>query len=319
MGRYIAGLLDALAAHPPADVKARPLFLPGAPARGLRPLVKRLPFAYALAEAGRAAVLERERRRGLTVYHETNHAAPRFRGPVVLTVHDLSTVLHAETQERARARHFARALRTRARLAARVIVPTQAIAREVCEHLEVRPERVRAIHHGVDARFTPGAEPRRDFVLHSGAHDPRKGVDTLLAALPSGSELVLAGPGHLPAPGVKALGYVSDDELLHLYRTCAVLVLPSLYEGFGLPLIEAMACGTPCIASDDPALLEVSGGAALHFPRDDVHALEVLLERVLGDPALRGELAEKGIERARAFRWDECAARHVEVYREAAA
>ncbi|MFN2549779.1 MAG: glycosyltransferase, partial [Myxococcales bacterium] len=168
VGRYIAGLLDALAALHPADVATRPLFAPGAPSRSLRPLVKRLPFAYALAEAGRAAVLERERRRGLTVYHETNHAAPRFRGPVVLTVHDLSTVLHAETQERARARHFSRALRSHARDAARVIVPTQAIAHEVCQHLGVKPDRVRAIHHGVDARFTPSDELRQEFVFHSG-------------------------------------------------------------------------------------------------------------------------------------------------------
>jgi alpha-1,3-rhamnosyl/mannosyltransferase len=309
VGRYIAGLLDALAAHPPAGVTARPLFLPGPPARGLRPLVKRLPFAYALAEAGRAAVLERERRRGLTLYHETNHAAPRFRGPIVLTVHDLSTVLHAETQERARARHFAKALRTRARLAARVIVPTQAIAREVCEHLEVRPERVRAIHHGVDARFAPGAQKRLNFVLFSGGRDPRKGLDTLLAAMPPGVELAQVGPG-------TPRGFVSDDELLALYRTCALFVLPSLYEGFGFPLAEAMACGTPCIASDDPALLEVSGGAALHFPRGDATALRAQIERVLADP---GDLGRKGIERARAFRWDECAARHVETYREAAA
>src|SRR5438876_569357 len=81
---------------------------------------------------------------------------------------------------------------------------------------------------------------------------------TLRAALPEGVELRIAGPGH---------GYVTDDELVGLYRRAALLVLPSLYEGFGFPLIEAMACGTPCIASDDPALVEVSGGAALHFPR----------------------------------------------------
>jgi glycosyltransferase involved in cell wall biosynthesis len=319
VGRYIAGLLDALAALRPEGLRARPLFLPGAPSRGLRAMVKRLPYAYLLAEAGRAVLLERERRRGLTVYHETNHAAPEFRGPVVLTVHDLSTVLHPETQEAARARHFARSLRTRARLARRVIVPTEAIAREVCAHLGVDSARVRAIHHGLDAHFTPGAGPRGRFVLFSGAHGPRKGVDTLQAAMPAGTELVLAGPGHLPAPGVRAVGYVSEDELLELYRSAAVLVLPSLYEGFGLPLLEAMACGTPCIASDDPALLEVSGGAALHVPRGDTGALRAALTRVLGDAALREELSGRGIERAHAFRWSDCAARHVEVYREAAA
>lgn len=305
MGRYIAGLLDALAARREDGLQTRPLFVPGPSARGLRPLIKRLPFAYALAETARAAVLERERRRGLTVYHETNHAAPRFRGPVVLTIHDLSTVLHPETQERGRARHFARALRTRARLAERVIVPTHAVGREVCEHLGVRPERVRAIHHGVDGRFAPGSQKRRNFVLFLGGNDPRKGRETLLAAMPPGVELVQVGPG---------IRFVGDDELLELYRTCAVMVMPSIYEGFGFPLIEAMACGAPCIASDDPALLEVSGGAALHFPRGDAAALRALIEKVLGDPSGR-----KGIERARAFRWDECAREHVAVYREAAA
>src|SRR5207253_2891760 len=164
------------------------------------------------------------------------------RGRVVLTVHDLSTVLYPRTQEPARARHFARKLRS-ARLAERVIVPTEAIAREVVEHLAVPRERVRVIHHGVDARFSPAQVPRGRFVLYAGDAGPRKGLATLRSALPEGVELKIAGPGH---------GYVSEDELLALYRAAAVFVLPSLYEGFGFPLLEAMACGAPCIASDDP-------------------------------------------------------------------
>ena len=305
MGRYIEGLLRALSELKPDGISARPLFLPSAKARGLRVLVKRLPGAYALAEAARAAALARERP---SLYHETNHAAPRFSGPVVLTVHDLSTVLHPKTQERARARHFGRALRERARLARRVIVPTQAIAVEVREHLGVDFERIRVIHHGVDARFRPAAEERRRFVLYVGDDGPRKGLTTLRAAIPPGVQLVAAGPGSR---------FVDDGELLRLYRTAAVVVLPSFYEGFGFPLAEAMACGTPCIASDDPALLEVSGGAALHFPRGDAAALRSVLERVLGDAGLREELSRRG--QARSFSWSECARLHAQAYREAAA
>jgi glycosyltransferase involved in cell wall biosynthesis len=306
VGRYIAGLLDALEALRPEGVRTRPLFLAGPAQRGLRGLVKRLPFAYALADAQRALLLLRERP---SVYHETNHAAPMFRGPVVLTVLDLSTVLHPQTQERARARHFAKALLQRARFAARVIVPTEAIAREACQHLGVQRERLRVIHLGVDSRFSPGLTARGRFVLYVGDDGPRKGLSVLHAALPQDVELKLAGPGH---------GFVGEDQLLHLYRTAAVLVLPSHYEGFGLPLLEAMACGTPCIASDDPALLEVSGGAALHFPRGDAAALRELIQQVLDHADLRDELSRKGIQRARAFRWDECARKHVEAYREAA-
>jgi alpha-1,3-rhamnosyl/mannosyltransferase len=305
VGRYIAGLLEALAAAPVDGVRARPLFMPGAPARNLRGLLKRLPFAYPLAEAARAAVLWRERP---TVYHETNHAAPPFQGAVVVTIHDLSTLLYPRTQEAARARHFARKLRS-ARRAQRVIVPTEAIRREVVERLGVAQDRVRVIHHGVDAIFQPGKGERGGFVLYAGDDGPRKGLATLRAALPDGAELKLAGPGH---------GYVSEEDLLQLYRTAAVLVLPSLYEGFGFPLLEAMACGAPCVASDDPALLEVSGGAALHFPRGDAEALRALLRRVLQERPLREELSRKGLERARAFSWARSAGQHVEVYREAA-
>lgn len=305
MGRYIEGLLDALAEAKPEGIRARPIFVPGPASRGLRGLVRRLPFAYPLADASRAITLLRERP---TLYHETNHVAPAFRGPVVVTVHDLSTLLYPRTQDPARARHFAHGLR-RARRAARVIVPTAAIAAEVVARLGVAQERVRVIHHGVDRRFTPADAPRAGFVLYAGHDGPRKGLDTLRAALPGGAELKLAGPGH---------GYVGDEELLALYRSAAVLVLPSIYEGFGYPLAEAMSCGTPCIASDDPALVEVSSGAALHFPRGDAGALRLLLRRVLGDAGLRGEMSQRGLARARAFRWEESAARHVEVYREAA-
>ena len=325
IGRYIAGLLEGLVRLTPAEVRVHPLFVPG-PTRSLRPLVKQVPFAYRLNQLARAALLERERRRGVTVYHETNHAAPAFRGPVVITVHDLSTVLYPGTQEAGRSRHFARALRGKARTAARVIVPTDAIGREVSQHLGVDPARVRTIHHGIDERFTPGGGPRKGYVLYAGALDPRKGLGTLLDALPEGVQLVLAGPKERATDQVKkslggrisATGFVSEDELLRLYREAALLVLPSIYEGFGFPLAEAMACGTPCIVSDDPALVEVAGGAALHFPRRDAASLRAQLERVLGDAALREELAQKGIARAGAFRWDACARAHARVYLEAA-
>jgi len=163
------------------------------------------------------------------------------------------------------------------------------------------------IHHGVDARFAPGGEERSEFVLYTGDADRERVSPPSGPALPEGVQLRTAGPG---------LGYVTDEDLLALYRRAAVLVLPSLYEGFGFPLAEAMACGTPCIASDDPALLEVSGGAALHFPRGDAAALPSCSGACWRIASCVTTFPGGEWSGPRPFRWDRCAALHVEVYRE---
>src|SRR5207237_167697 len=216
VGRYIAGLLAGLEQVQDPEVRFRALFAPGAAVRSpsgivarafraARAAAKRLPAAYEMAQAARGAALAAERRNGLTLYHETNHAAPPFSGPVVLTVHDLSTLVVPQTEEPARVRHFARALRLHARDAQRVVPPTEAIARQVVERLGVARDRVRAIRHGVDARFRPDGPKAKPvpgpYVLYVGALGPRKGVDTLLTAfdvlpepLRRAHSLVLAGP-----------------------------------------------------------------------------------------------------------------------------
>jgi len=341
VGRYIAGLLESLEAHPAADLRCVPLFAPrvatqdsAAPvlraASLVRALLKRLPASYDLAQAARAALLAA--RRDLSLYHETNHAAPRFQGPVVVTIHDLSTIRFPATQERARARHFARALQKGSRAAARIATPTEAIAREVVEVLGVPRERVRAIPHGVGRAFTPAGARRswaRPYLLYVGALNARKGLDTLaaaFAALPErirrNHDLLVAGPRERGAPDVAGailLGYVAEADLPALLRGASAFCYPSRYEGFGLPLLEAMACGIPCVASDDPALVEVAGGAALHAARGDAGALAAALERALDDETIRGDLSRRGRLRASAFTWQRSAGEHLRLYREALA
>lgn len=170
---------------------------------------------------------------------------------------------------------------------------------------------------------------RRPYLLYAGNHRPHKNLAVLLRAwraLDADCDLVISEDGPLPtvpedserASGRLVLtGHVSQPELIGLYAGCAAAVQPSLYEGFGLAVLEAMAAGAPTIVADTPALVELSGQAALTFPATDSARLTALLQRVLHDTGLQEQLRTAGQKRARDFSWDETARRTAAVYREA--
>ncbi|MDQ6767467.1 MAG: glycosyltransferase family 4 protein, partial [Candidatus Eremiobacteraeota bacterium] len=191
-------------------------------------------------------------------------------------------------------------------------------------YLPLDPARVDVIHHGVKELFTlaRGAGPSPDaYVLFVGEPELRKGVATLMEAmslLPSAmreaTELVIAGAtGQYPLPPtpdsvrLRNVGWVDDETLASLYAGARAFIYPSQYEGFGLPMIEAMACGTPVIASDAPGLREAGGPAALYVPPGDAQALAKAIEAVLDDAALAAGLRERGFRRAKELSWDETA------------
>jgi glycosyltransferase involved in cell wall biosynthesis len=257
--------------------------------------------------------------RGLDVLH-----CPTFRGPfrsavpVVVTVHDLAVLRHPGSFNQWTRRYSRLAVPRVARAARRVVAVSEFTRREVVELLRVPEERIRVIPNGVGPPFEPeGAAARGDYVLAVGTLEPRKNLGAAeAAARRAGIELRVAGArgwGGVEADGW--LGRVSDDELAALYRGARCLVYPSLYEGFGLPVLEAMACGTPVVTSAGGATEEVAGGAAvLVDPRDPASIAAGIQEAV----SRRDELAARGLERARAFAWDRVAAETWRVYEEAA-
>jgi glycosyltransferase involved in cell wall biosynthesis len=188
------------------------------------------------------------------------------------------------------------------------------------ERLGLEPARVRAIHLGIDhERFRPGEEEREDFLLYPALGWPHKNharlfeAFALLRARRSGLRLVLTGYAGSVPDGAEARGRVPADELLSLYRRAAALVFPSLYEGFGQPPLEAMACGCPVACSNAASLPEVVGDAARLFDPDSVEDMAAAVEEVLDHP---DEWRRRGLERATLFSWDACARAHEEVYRE---
>jgi glycosyltransferase involved in cell wall biosynthesis len=240
----------------------------------------------------------------------------------VVTVHDLAVLRHPETFN-LWTRQYSRLCVSRVVRAARLLIAVSGhTKREVVELLGASEERVRVVPNGVAETFTPNgpAEPG-DFVLAVGTIEPRKNLGRLAEATRRlGVELrVVGAPGwgrvDLGA-GVTRLGRVSDEELARLYRGARCLAYPSLYEGFGIPIVEAMASGTPVVTSTGGATEEVAGGAAVLVDPLDPGAIAAGIEEAA---ARRKELARAGLERARDFRWEDVARRTANVYREAAA
>jgi glycosyltransferase involved in cell wall biosynthesis len=260
--------------------------------------------------------------------------------PVVSVVHDLTPLSHPEWHAARTLVGFVPMWERTVERAARFVCVSEATARDLVRRYPETASRVRVARNGVDAEyFAPADDPRaraearqrwaagRPFVLYLGTLEPRKNVATLVAACErlwtrrsAFPDLVLAGGTGWKSAGLLAhvasspfrdrihvAGYASRDAARDLYRAAEVFAYPSFEEGFGLPLLEAMACGTPSVSSDAEALVEVGGDAALRAPACDVPALARALERALDDDALRSRLRVDGPARASQFRWEDAA------------
>jgi glycosyltransferase involved in cell wall biosynthesis len=248
------------------------------------------------------------------------------RPPAATTIHDLQHELYP--------RFFPRTELAYRRLVygwtvrrSRILIAISEHARDtLIDRYGLDPDRVRAIHLGLDHdRFRPDkGRPREPFLLYPANRWPHKNHARLFEAFAlvrrerPELRLVLTGTGHdalrLPA-GVESRGRVPDDALVDLYRTAAALVFPSLYEGFGLPPLEAMACGCPVAASNATSLPEVCGDAAVLFDPTSADAMAGAIVRVLAEAPT---YSARGLARAQSFTWEACARAHDDVYRELA-
>jgi glycosyltransferase involved in cell wall biosynthesis len=323
---YILGSLrglDAVAGDEHEIVPFAPVSLPGrrnleAALDGLdlRRRVVWLPFAQvwrtAWSRVGRPAV---ERFLGpFDVLHFWDWMYPPQRAGVrATTIHDFVPIRHPEwTTARTRSMHAAK-YRNAARTCDVIFVNSSFTGSEVVELLQVPEERVKLASPGVSPDFRPEGERSdlgRPYVLAVATLEPRKNLETLLAAhrlLDSDLLLAVAGaPGwgpeiELQRDGVRGLGYVTDEELARLYRGAEAFVFPSRFEGFGIPVVEAMASGTPAVVSSHPSLDDASGDAAVRVEPDVPEAIAAGIEEAR---ARRAELVPRGLEHARRFTWE---------------
>lgn len=262
--------------------------------------------------------------------------------PLVLAKDYLSPLPGSRALQRARDK-------ARYKSAARVIAISEATRHDLIEQLEIAPERIDVVHHGVDhARFSAHAGPneralleerlglKQPYLLYMGAGDVRKNLPLFVRAyarsgVASDVELVMAGPlsarerarlGREAAAGgvegrLKLLGYVDDALLAPLYRQCLAHVFPSSYEGFGLTVLEAMACGAPTLTTAFSSLGEVAGDAALTLSELEEESFASELRRLVSDEALRADLRRRGLERVLKFTWQRCAAATLGCYQRA--
>ena len=290
------------------------------------------------------------RRNSFDLFHGTNYDVPMWGGvPTVLTIHDLSLFLYAETHEERRVKRARRRLPIMVRLATRIIVPTESVRSEVCEHFSVDTNKVVVIPEAPRRCFHPvGPESAREvlsrfgiedsFVLYVGAIEPRKNLITLVRAMEEvytttttlRPQLVIAGPkgwlsddlfAHVATSLIKdrivLTGYLGDDDLRALYSTCSAMCYPALYEGAGLPPLEAMACGAPVITSDARAVVEMTGDGAMSVAAMDHRGLAQSIVKLLSTASEREALVQRGLKRAAQFTWERAAAETYETYLEA--
>jgi glycosyltransferase involved in cell wall biosynthesis len=338
IGNYVRGSLSGLAeaaagnhdlvAFAPTRLRGRRLIheaLTGVPVE-VRTVV--VPWSHAFrmgwSRLGRPPV---ERFLGrVDALHFSDWLVPPQRAGIRSTmVHDLVPLLHPEwVTPRTRSMHGYKYARTAE--CDLVFVNSAYTAGDVEEHLRVPAERIRIAHPGVSTEYTAGGERAtlgRPYVLSLATLEPRKNLATLVeAARPLRPELALAvvgaagwGDQELPDDAaILKLGFVGDAEVPRLMRGAAVFVYPSLFEGFGMPIVEAMACGVPVVASSHPSMDEACGEAAVRADPTDAEAMTAAIRDALDR---RDELAAAGLEHAQRFTWRRCGETHLRAFEEA--
>jgi glycosyltransferase involved in cell wall biosynthesis len=280
------------------------------------------------------------------LFHGTNYCVPVFAPcPTVVTIHDLSLYAQAETHERKNVQRGKRRIPVMARRADMIIAPSEATKREIIQYLRIPAERIRVVYEAAREKMKPllaadcapvlqkyGIEP--PYLLYTGTIEPRKNLlklirayNELLHATEHRPHLVLCGGrGWLDEevfelvaqlklqPQVKFTGYVPDEDLPALYSACELFVYPSLYEGFGLPPLEAMACGAAVVASNTSSLPEVIGEAGRLVDPQDANALAQTISHLLDDPVQLAHYRRAGLHRAHLFSWERAAHETQAVY-----
>ncbi len=274
------------------------------------------------AAAARPGPLRAHLHEAAVVHYPLTLRIPSVPQPTVVTLHDVQHLDLPQLFGRGERLFRSLAWHRSVRGADLVIVPSAFVRDRVVARLGLDPASLRVVHLGVDhARFTPGDVPRERFLLYPARRWPHKNHERLFAAFARlrrddpELRLVLTGGGHPPtaADGIEVRGLVSTDDLVDLYRRAAALVFPSLYEGFGQPPLEAMACGCPVACSTAGSLPEIVGDAARLFDPHDTAAIAEAVRDVLAAPE---QWTHRGLTRAAGFSWDATARAHDAVYRE---
>lgn len=283
---------------------------------------------------------------GCDVVFGANYFLPRLIGSVstrrVITVHDLTYRRHPELLQKETLDNLEREMTREIARADAIVCVSEATRRDLLEFYRVDPSRAFAILSGATPPV-PSTDASRDglpgrYLLFVSTVEPRKDLDTLIDAFERlkdrgeyDGELVVVGRVGWKAEGtvrrmresrwsgaIRHLDYVTRERLATIYGNAEAFVMPSIYEGFGLPVLEAMGHGVPVIASRSSSLPEVGGEAAIYFDVRDTEGLARAIRAVVGDPALRERLAAAGRERVAMFRWDDAAAKTLDVFRRAA-
>ena len=343
-GRYTRELIAELAATPDLQLRVllpesareaswtAQLFDTATARAAFAPFDEVSPDGY-VAAAGDMSI-ERQFNDLDVVHSPTRFVLPTEVRPLVATIHDIAPLSEPPFKPLYRAATLA-ALEFLRQERVELIAVSAFTSDELARYAGFDPEDVAVIHHGISDVFRPVPAVRREnFILYVGGAGANKNLDRAIAAISDlrqthNIDLVMAGDssrdedelrrvlGPAQPRWIHLRGYVSDADLADLYRRARLCVMPSLHEGFGLPVLEAMACGTPLACSALPVFNEVASDAAVYFDATDVAAMLATIRHVLDNEAFANELVTKGCVRAQRFTWEEAARQTVGVYRRA--